>query len=474
MIFTFFFILFCLIQVRSLITLLVSYFKTPGIEMPIDPPATLPGVLIQLPAYNEGWEIVAAFTAALQQNYSSDKLAIQIIDDSAEQSDELIHHLTTLAGQFNIDFAYLRRSDRNGFKAGALNYGMQFSQHELIVILDCDFIISPDFIRKCVTRFSDPRVAGVQTRWTYRNDFQNPVITAQSTIFETIFVLEQEVRNRLNFPALFTGTSGIWRRKVIEEVGGWKEEPFTAEDIDMSFRSYSQGYGYIFIDEALSSCEATPNFIAFKHQQQRWSRGVWQAGTDNLRGVLRARQSLQSKFLEISNLLINMLPVIILLSVISLAIEFLIGTSFSKSVEYMQIAFIVLLLFGPTAISIYYAVQKHCPDFNRSKRIKFIQANFLAVGLGFAIIYGVLEAMIKSKKEFVVTPKGNNKASFKNSRKKWLSSSYLITILEAISSLFFGYMAIHLFGISLFPAILFGFISVSATFCFFTSLKWQI
>ncbi|MGB8193394.1 MAG: glycosyltransferase family 2 protein, partial [Chitinophagaceae bacterium] len=266
------FIIFCAGQLRSLIMLMISVTrKRAGITSEITDP--YPGVLIQIPVYKEGWEVKDAAIAAMMQDYPKEKLAVQIIDDSPEHYHDLVRYLQTEAERIGVQFEYLNRTSRHGYKSGALNYGMQFSDHELITVLDADFILVPDFLKKSVGYFKDENMAGVQTSWLYRNHFENAITATQATIFETIFALEQRGRSNLGSPALFTGTSGIWRRSVILEIGGWRETPFTAEDIDLSFRSYHRGYQFSYIDQHLSTCEATSSFIAFKHQQQRWSRG---------------------------------------------------------------------------------------------------------------------------------------------------------------------------------------------------------
>jgi cellulose synthase/poly-beta-1,6-N-acetylglucosamine synthase-like glycosyltransferase len=433
------FFLFLVIQVRSLYTTLVAIFAS-GKKIAATIPEEFPEVLIQIPVYNEGWEVKGAALAAMQQTYPRNKVLVQIIDDSEKRFPDLVAYLEEKSAEYNVNFEYVNRPHREGYKSGALNYGMALCKHELILVLDADFEISPDFLMKTVPLIGNDTVAGVQTCWSYRNKFESHVVAIQSIIFEAIFALEQSVRQKLNIPVLFTGTSGIWKRKVIDEIGGWREKPFTAEDIDLTFRSYAAGYQFIYLDEQLSSCEATPNFIAFKKQQQRWSRGVIQAGIHNMGNIIRAKQPLKSKILEISTSLYNMSPILFLLfGVLSSLYVFMNGER--NTIWFTITNNVPFICIGPAALGIAYAVRKYNPVITFSQRCKSILSSFLIIGLAWSIFFGLWEILTRSNKGFVVTPKGNNKS--KLAGKKRITQSDLQVILEGITFVYFGYAILY-------------------------------
>lgn len=430
--------IFILSQLRSLILLIITTrIDKNNEEDHQSDPHVWPGILIQLPVYNEGWGIRDAAMAAMNQNYAG-KFLVQIIDDSPERTEDLVDFLKDKASHLKVEFQYLFRPDRKGYKSGALNFGMSHCDHSLILVLDADFIIEPDFLRKCVPMMKDNAIAGVQTCWSYRNGFLNAVSAIQLAIFDTIFALEQNVRRKLKIPAMFTGTSGIWRRDVIQSINGWKEEPFTAEDVDLSYKSYHLGYGFRYVDSTLSSCEATPNYIAFKHQQQRWARGVFQAAVDNAKGILTARQSLKSKIFEVTAILYNLSPFLLLIFGVLSSI-YILGNG-ARDSYWMSIQLIMtfLILAGPTSVGVNYAVKKYSNRFGFKERGKVLASLLLSTGIAIASFLGILEVFRKSKKEFVVTPKGENTATINNSAKKWLQTSKKVMYLEVLFSLSFG------------------------------------
>jgi cellulose synthase/poly-beta-1,6-N-acetylglucosamine synthase-like glycosyltransferase len=464
--------LLILLQLRSVFTLLVAVAgRTKAQQDTVTlQPEEWPAVLIQIPVYNEGWEVKDAALAAMKQQYPAAKLCIQIIDDSTDRFPDLVDFLSEAAAAAGTAFQYLNRPDRTGYKSGALNYGMQHSDAAYIVVLDADFVMLPDFLQKTIPVAVQKNMAGVQTRWSYRNQFATPVVAIQSTIFEIIFALEQSVRSKMNIPAFFTGTSAVWNRKAIEQAGGWREKPFTAEDIDLSFRSYHLGYQFAYTDEALSSCEATPNFIAFKRQQQRWARGVFQAGVHNLSGVLTAPQRLKSKVLEVSTILYNLLPLLLLLFSVSTSLYVAFG--FSRTPLWIAGVWAagLLLIAGPVSLSVSYAVKKyHRLSLNDS--LKLLTGSLLGIMLAWPILSGIWEVITRSGKEFVVTPKGNN--VFAGARKK-KKSIIPVLLPELIVGLYFGTFLFLFAGSHPEVIVLFSILSISGFAAFITSVKAKI
>ncbi len=433
-----FFVLASLAQLRALCTLIVDVngkSKISNIDQRKIHAITLPKILVQVPVYNEGWEVKDAALGVMRLDYPRERICLQIIDDSPVQWPDLVQFLQQEAEKAGIGFQYLYRPSRKGYKSGALNYGLLHCDHPYVVVLDADFVLQPDFLQRTVPLLSAVRTAGVQTRWHYRNRFASPTVTIQSTIFETIFALEQSVRDKLGIPAFFTGTAAIIKRQCIEEIGGWREEPFTAEDIDLSFRAYNKGYRFRYLDEDLSGCEATPNYISFRKQQQRWARGVFQAGIDNIAGILPAPQPVRSKLMEISTVLYNFFPLVMFLLAVSSSVYLLAGLERTNTWKTIQWISGIAILLGPVPLGMFFAVRK----YNRLSSREYgnlLTGILLGMNLVWSIIPGIWEVISQSKKEFVVTPKGLNAVAVK--KRSFSRKSLWIGLPELLSVCYFG------------------------------------
>ena len=197
------------------------------------------------------------------------------------------------------------------------------------------------------------------------------------------------------------------------------EEPFTAEDIDMSLRSYHEGYGFRYLDIALSSCEAATDFLSYKHQQQRWARGVCQAGLNNATKLLGAEQSVLSCGVEMSAIVYNLMPVLILGIGLCSSLYVLMHGDRSLAWKVAAWSMGILLAVGPTSLSVYYSAQKYNRSMNVRQFLQLLRGQLLTVGLAWAIFFGVWEVLVQSKRKFVVTPKGRNKSTVRNNKKTW-------------------------------------------------------
>lgn len=434
-----FFSFFVVVQIRAIVNLFFLFTKKETLEELLIESVleSYPYVLIQIPVYMEGWEVMNCTLAALGINYPKDRFCVQVVDDSPNELPELVDFLKKEAEKKGVDFMYLYRPNRHGFKSGALNYGMTKKRSDFVLILDADFVISENFLINTLPYFSDEEVACVQTRWVYRNSFKSGIITVQTTIFEILFALEQSLRMKLNIPAFFTGTSGIWRSRVIHEIGGWREKPFTAEDIDLSFKAYERGYNLIYLDTALSTCEATPDYLALKSQQQRWARGVIQAGIHNGPKIFRAKQSWTSRLQEISTGLFNLIPILLLVLSFTISGFILFGYDLTKNLELAFFLLTVMIFVGPISMGIILAVIKYNKRINFQKFFYLSWAACLGVGISWSMILGIWEVFTKSKREFVVTPKGDN---FKTLANKWKSDKVLKIFLEGFVLVYFSWI----------------------------------
>lgn len=249
-------------------------------DAPPTPPSPhrseLPPVTVQVPVYNERHVIERVIDAVAALDYPRDRLQIQILDDSDDETTRLAHDRAAHHRTEGIDIQVLHRPERSGFKAGALSWGLARASGDYIAILDADFCPHPDFLLRTVPHFlARPRLGMVQTRWSYLNAGYSPLTRAQAMALDGHFVVEQAGRNRSGLLMNFNGTAGLWRRQCIEECGGWQADTLS-EDLDLSYRAQLVGWRCLYLPGVDAPAELPPQLAAFKRQQSRWARGSMQ------------------------------------------------------------------------------------------------------------------------------------------------------------------------------------------------------
>jgi cellulose synthase/poly-beta-1,6-N-acetylglucosamine synthase-like glycosyltransferase len=236
----------------------------------------LPHVTVQVPVYNELYVVERVVDHVAALTYPRDKLHIQILDDSADETLRLSRARAALYREQGIDIEVLRRPDRSGYKAGALAWGVAQSSSEYFAVFDADFCPRFDFLLQTIPHFlGRPKLGVVQTRWAYLNTDYAPLTAAQAVAFDGHFGVEQTARCRGGLFMNFNGTGGVWRRQCIEEAGGWEGDTLT-EDLDLSYRAQLEGWEFLYLPDVVVQAELTPQIIAFKRQQFRWSQGTTQ------------------------------------------------------------------------------------------------------------------------------------------------------------------------------------------------------
>jgi len=428
--------LFVLGQLRCAVMTVLGVLWRPNTASSAPVPAALPSVCVQLPVYREEGVLGQLLTAARRLEYPDALLTIVVIDDSNGPAQEEAAAICAQHAAADARVSYLHRDNRVGYKAGALNYADTRTTAELVAVFDADFVPDPQFLLKTVAPFADPQVAAVQTRWTYRNA-DTPLTLLQAAIFEAVFSFECVVRTRLGVPALFMGTSGVWRRTAVEAVGGWRETPFTAEDVDLSYRATNAGHRIAYVHEALSSCEATDSFLAFKNQQRRWARGIFQASADNAAGVLKAPHGRLASLLDVSVLALQLsMPSALLLQVLT-AVMVLVGYPRSPLWLHEQLALSVLFVFMPVGFQL--ALGQRLLHDDWSKRALLLLRSFaLGVGLSVAVWAGLLDVLFRSRQEFVRTPKQGGTGLVAGNHRSWLRFSLVGAIVEGLLGLLGG------------------------------------
>jgi cellulose synthase/poly-beta-1,6-N-acetylglucosamine synthase-like glycosyltransferase len=235
--------------------------------------SALPPVTVQVPVYNELHVVERVIDRVAALDYPRDKLQIQILDDSTDETTRLARARAALHREREIDVAVLQRPDRDGFKAGALAWGLSQARGECIAIFDADFCPPSDFLIQTIPHFlTHPRLGMIQTRWSYLNAGYSSLTQAQVLALDGHFVVEQAARCRSGLLMSFNGAGGVWQRRCIEEVGGWQADTL-CEDLDLSYRAQLAGWECLYLPTVEAPAEVPPQIAAFKRQQSRWAQG---------------------------------------------------------------------------------------------------------------------------------------------------------------------------------------------------------
>jgi cellulose synthase/poly-beta-1,6-N-acetylglucosamine synthase-like glycosyltransferase len=372
-----------------------------------DPPANfpeLPRVTIQLPIFNEQFVVERLLEAICRIQYPLDKLDIQVLDDSTDETQAVARGLVEHYAARGWPISYLHRTDRTGFKAGALAEGMKTAKGEFIAVFDADFVPPEDFLLRTIHHFTDPKIGMVQTRWTHINRKYSFLTEVEAILLDGHFVLEHSARARSNVFFNFNGTAGVWRRCAIEEAGGWQHDTLT-EDTDLSYRAQLKGWKFVYLPDVECPAELPVEMTAFKTQQARWAKGLIQTAKKVLPDVFKSKQPFHVKFEAWYHLTANLsYPLMILLSVLllpAMIIRFYQG--------WFQMLYIDLPLFVASSFSIssfYLVSQRELFPRNWLRSILYLPF-LMALGIGLTITntFAVVEALIGRQTAFARTPK---------------------------------------------------------------------
>ena len=254
-----------------------------------------PMVTVQLPFYNEMYVIERLIDSVAAFDYPKDKLEIQILDDSTDETTQIAELAAERLAARGFIVSYLHRTDRTGYKAGALEKGLDVAKGEFISIFDADFVPEADFLKKTVPYFiGNPKLALVQARWGHLNHDYSLLTRIQAVMLDGHFILEHGGRNRAGCFFNFNGTAGVWRREAIPDAGGWRHDTLT-EDLDLSYRAQIKGWKFLFVPQVVAPAEVPVEMNSFKSQQHRWAKGSIQTCKKVLPNLLRADLPLKVK-----------------------------------------------------------------------------------------------------------------------------------------------------------------------------------
>lgn len=364
----------------------------------------LPSVTIQLPIFNEQFVVDRLIESACSLDYPKDKLLIQILDDSTDETVEVASSIVERYAALGNPITYVHRTNRYGFKAGALDNGMKLSDSELIAIFDADFVIPEDWLRKVVHQFTDSSVGMVQTRWTHLNRDYSFLTEVEAILLDGHFVLEHGGRSRADVFFNFNGTAGMWRRQAIVDAGGWEHDTLT-EDTDLSYRAQLKGWRFRYLQDVECPAELPIEMTAFKTQQARWAKGLIQVGKKILPRILTSDIPWHNKVEAWFHLTANLsYPFMVLLS--ALLLPAMIIRSFGG---WFQMLLIDLPLFiaSTASISSFYLVSQKELFPGRWYRTFLYLPFLMSLGIGLTVTNtkAVWEALIGKQTAFARTPK---------------------------------------------------------------------
>ena len=267
------------------------YLRHRNDELPLpEEPTEWPSVTVQIPIYNERYVVEKLIDTAVSLDYPPDKLQIQILDDSNDDTTQKAVEMVNYYQSKGINIQLLHRQNREGYKAGALAQALLQASGEFIAIFDADFQPQPSFLRQTIPHFVDNAQLGmVQTRWGHLNVQTSPLTAAQSIALDKHFALEQVVRYRANMYPKFNGSGGVWRRSCIEDAGGWQTDT-VCEDLCLSTRAILEGWQFRFLHDVVAPAELPVSINAYKTQQARWAKGSTQCLRKFGRAIWRDKQ----------------------------------------------------------------------------------------------------------------------------------------------------------------------------------------
>ena len=399
----------------------------------------LPHITVQLPLFNEMYVAERIIDACAALDYPSDRLEIQVLDDSTDETRDVVAAAVERHRAAGVRIVHLHREDRTGYKAGALEKGLAVATGDLVAVFDADFVPRPDCLRRMVDHFTDDRVGMVQMRWSHINRDYSLLTKVQSIMLDGHFVVEQAARNRSGAFFNFNGTAGMWRREAIEWSGGWQHDTLT-EDTDLSFRAQLCGWRFVYLLDDDVPSELPVEMNSFKAQQRRWAKGLIEVAIKLMPRVWRdPRLTLGQRFELFFRLTGNIsAPLIIVMALLNLPVLIV---RYNQGLFHLLVFDAPILLFSTLSVALFYAAgQVYLDPTGWKRRMRYLPLVMaLGIGLSFSNAKAVLEALFGIKTSFVRTPKYRIESSGDAS---WLGKRYkrsrgLLPVLELVFAAYF-------------------------------------
>ena len=452
-----FILFFSITQANLVFRYLFQGKKYKAAQQPIKQFVSLPWVTVQLPVYNEKYVVERLIDCVANLDYPAGKLEIQVLDDSTDETVSIIaDKVAQLKGIVNIK--HIHRTNRAGFKAGALKEGLAKASGELIAIFDADFLPGKDFLQNTVPQFIDAQVGMVQTKWAWLNKNYSFITRVQAFALDAHFSIEQVGRNVGNGFINFNGTAGVWRKSCIIDAGNWQADTLT-EDLDLSYRAQLKEWKFVYLEEVNSPSELPPVMSAVKTQQYRWNKGGAETARKHLRKVIRSGKPFQVKWHGVMHLLTSGVFLSALTCAV-LSVPMLLIRHFYPAyaplftiANYCFVSFLILGVMYLVAVSMQYKSRwKGVMVFFQTMPV------FLSLSMGLSLhnALAVLEGYFGRRTPFERTPKFN----VINQKDKWSANQYLkkgvnkLTIAEAGLMIYFAlgiFLAFQLKDFTLLP-----------------------
>jgi len=402
-----------------------------------------PPVTIQLPLFNEYYVAGRLIDAACRIDYPRDRLEIQILDDSTDETSDIVAERVAFYIRQGFDLKHLRRSSRAGYKAGALKEGLKTARGEFIAMFDADFLPQPSFLKLTLPYFYlDKKIGLVQTRWEHLNRDYSFLTRVQAMALDGHFVIEQNVRNKAGFFINFNGTGGIWRKDCILDSGNWEADTLT-EDLDLSYRAQLRGWRFKFLNDVTSPAELPSEINALKSQQFRWTKGAIETARKILPQVWKSKLPFEKKVHATFHLSNNIVfPFILVAGILNVPLVFI------KHQGGYELYFTIMAIFVFAFLgSFFFYLYSQKDVYQDWQKRMLLFPLFMAGSMGFAVnnTKAVLEALFRRPSEFIRTPK----YSVVDKKDRWLDKKYAMmkvnytVVIEFLLALycFFGVCA---------------------------------
>ena len=363
----------------------------------------LPTITVQLPTYNERYVVERLIDAAAALDYPADRLEIQVLDDSTDDTGRIAASRCRAWRSRGVDVVYRHRANRVGYKAGALRNGMEEAKGELIAVFDADFVPGPRFLRELVHHFTDAEVGMVQARWDHLNRDASAFTQCQAMLLDGHFVIEHSARHRSGRFFNFNGTAGMWRKSAIVDAGGWQHDTVT-EDMDLSYRAQLRGWKFVYLPQVSAPAELPADMNSFKSQQFRWAKGSVQTARKLLPSIVRAPLAKKVKTEAFFHLTNNIAYAFLLI----LAILQLPNMLIRRKLENPELLLLDAPMFAATcgSVALFYLTAYRDLHGSRWKAVKQLPM-MMAIGIGLSVnnAYAALQGLFGQSVEFVRTPK---------------------------------------------------------------------
>jgi cellulose synthase/poly-beta-1,6-N-acetylglucosamine synthase-like glycosyltransferase len=425
----------------------------------------LPRVTIQLPIYNERYVVERLVEECSKIEYPKELLQIQVLDDSTDDTAAYAEAIVERYQALGYPIEYKHRKNRHGYKAGALQAGLETATGEFVAIFDADFCPPADFLLRTIHYFTDPKVGVVQTRWSYLNKDYNFLTEVEAMLLDGHFILEHGARSRAGYFFNFNGTAGILRKEMIADAGGWQHDTLT-EDSDLSYRAQLKGWRFIYVPGLDCPSELPVEMYGFQVQQSRWAKGLTQVAKKLLPAIMKAPIPRRAKIEAFLHLTPNIsYPLMIIVSALMLPVMIV---RFYMGVWNMVFLDLPLIMASFWSISLFYIVAQRELYPKTWKRSIFMLPTLMAVGVALTIINtrAVLEALFGVETSFVRTPKfaiGEKQVKLEN--KKYRARSGWLPYAEIAVGTYF-------LGMAIFAITIYNFFSIPFLLLFVFGYYW--